>query len=677
MRKHGRWLDVLFVILAAVGVYLVGRAVLTRLSKGAVPLRDGQGYEAGYEPEAALRGRETTPQAPDVPASKDPTQAPQTPAAQEAPRHRLVGTLVGDAELPKQVAVHYADQWGGPVFPKPPAVDVVDGLFELDLEGHLGAFEDPWLVVTVDHPGFMRVERRIGKSTFVARDGVARATVRIELTRAGVVTGRVVDEQGAAIKGAAVAFVVPTKPNVKPRIVDQMITDAEGLYSLRATRTASFRLVAAATNRLPRVLRVDVQVGRSGEGPTIVLEPGAVVEGRLRGAAAGIAGAWLGAYPADDGGGDAFMLGAFTVVLREERLLHYPAFAETTEDGSFRFGGLPAAKVTIEVEQGGGDSILHHESLKRVEHTVKAPAHGVELQLPLSTLVVEVHIDGVAVPESTFTVAALGRRVEHADRRIDPDQYMVWRSMGMDTGPTGRGSIIVSADAEYGVSAEAEGRANAFRVLRSPPPGASEVIVLDLKPAAPRRVLTLRFPGDAGDALKSAWVAILDATDADEPDVVPHGTRVDVIDGEAYYEVERPGARLYVHPGASYGSSVGYWLPVVLPHDGAATKPAIVDVPLRKGCGLELDIRAPDGGAARVHCQVEAADGTIQRLWFIGRSDGGNYITQGRLDRPSSIHPPLPEGTYTVVLTREGSETIRKQVTLKRGKAVHLKLTYQ
>lgn len=671
MRHRGTLLVLLVLAAGALAVYLQSRGG-----------DEGPGVDAAtdrpttHDPEAALQGREAQQPDPDPAAdagsdADEGARGGDAPADSPAPTvYVLACTFEGNGALPTKVELMYANEYAT-LTGRTAEAAIVDRRLRVRVDELLGPFDQSWVAIRLDADGYLRVDRRVAKSEFVVNaEGIAIANVTIELEQTGWITGRVVDELDKPIGNAAVGLIVRTKPHVAPRILDSIATNEEGRYRLRAVENGTYELVAAAAGRLPVLLRVEVQRGRGTAGPVIRLTKGARVSGRLLGLPEVIGGAWMGVYPADDGGGDVFVLVQFPLALRGDRVLHYPQFAETDAEGRFAIAGLAPGKVSIQIEQGGGHTLLHSEALESVSPTVTAPAEGVEIRLALARIVMEVRIDGKPVAKVSTSFAAVGRLPDADEDSLEG--MIVWRSMGGRTGEDGRTSMTVSADADYAVSAEAEGRERVVRRVRSPAAGGESVVVIDLVKAENRRTLTVGFAGIQGNGIRSAYVAVLSGDRVDPKRVVPAGRQIDVTDARCTVELDHPGTHLYVHPGARYAGSVGYWLPVILP----IPKADRLTVPLRQGCGLEIDVRAPGGGAARTQCRIESADGVEQGVWFVGRKDGGAYITSSAIEMPSAIHPPLPEGRYTIVLSRDGEEPLRHTVLLTPGKATHVRLTY-
>ncbi len=647
------------------------------------PAGDAGSAPSEVDPEAPLVGR-----GPDDDDNNDDDNRDSSASGSAAPTGEsdarlpvrgfvLRGRLLGPAPLPPEVHIQFADEWGELQGSAARIAVALDGRFVVAVDEEIGSFTEPWLSLVVDHPAFMRVTRNIARREFVRdTEHVRRATTEIALRSAGSITGRVVDGGDRPIPSAQVAFIVRTKPNVAPQILDAVLTDPGGRYVLRAPKTGTYEMVVVADGLRPDLRRVEMEVGNRGEGPTVVLVEGAVVSGRLLGQGRGIEGALIAAAPANDEDGDVLGLGPFQLTLRGDRVLHHPATVETMADGVFRLAGLFAGDVVLTVEHGGGDSILHYKILDRAGRRVRAPAAGVEFEIALATLVIEARVDGKPTPEAEVRWAAIGKLPDADPAEADSDEYILYESMSTGVEESGRKAMQVSAGGLYAVAAELEGYKTATRKVRAPASGGRDVVVLDLEKAAPKPVLELRFQGAAAASIAKAYVAVFTPSPEIDKYIVPPGQTVEIEDGRAEFEVERVGTHVYVHPGGSYGMSVGYWLPVTLEIELPQAQVRPIIIPLRSGCGLELDVRDASGGPAVAGCHIESADGTKQRLRFVRRHQGGLIITAASVEGPSAIHPPLPPGTYTIVLSRDGAEPLRKQVKLVPGKAVHVELTY-
>ena len=160
------------------------------------------------------------------------------------------------------------------------------------------------------------------------------------LDRAGAIRGRVVDSMGDPVPGARVAArrdelreysIGWMRRDRGARTVEETVADADGSFELSLASKRAFDLHAAAPGFAPKVHTA----AYVGESVTLVLESGAVLEGRVvhdaGGGTSGVARAKLRGWRSDLDRREVFR-------------------GETDEDGRFRFENLEPGPILLDVQ---------------------------------------------------------------------------------------------------------------------------------------------------------------------------------------------------------------------------------------------------------------------------------------------------------------------------------------
>ena len=243
-------------------------------------------------------------------------------------------------------------------------------------------------------PGFARSYLRVRiPGQFVAEGLVERPTLRL---RAGAaVSGRVIDETGAAVAGAQVMWVSMAsafEPTDARR--DAAATGAEGKFRFDALPSGSFRFVARHDAHAPgssAAVTLDGTSERSGI--EIKLEAGAAIEGEVVAKGGGaVAGAAVRVATAS--GRAAFMAQGFDPV------------RQTFSDGAghFKLSGLPRKDVSVVAVHASAtsDNLTLHLGETPVQN-------GVRIALEFDGTIAGVVVDSAGKPVADASVWGMSR----------------------------------------------------------------------------------------------------------------------------------------------------------------------------------------------------------------------------------------------------------------------------
>jgi len=178
------------------------------------------------------------------------------------------------------------------------------------------------------------------------RIGTGDAQVRLTLASGAPVTGRVVDDRGAAIANARVRYAGSDGSQQASAQLDGAVTGADGSFRFAALPAGSFRFVATHPERAPGTSPLVTLDGRTAhDGVVITLAVGAVVRGRVVDAQRHpIAAAQVRIGPAERGRG---------------RQLDGPRQGYSDAQGRFELRGLPRTALSaVALHETGASQVV-------------------------------------------------------------------------------------------------------------------------------------------------------------------------------------------------------------------------------------------------------------------------------------------------------------------------------
>lgn len=320
-------------------------------------------------------------------------------------------------------------------------LDTSERTAQTDVKGRvtLGPVRPGWVAVQASAPGFANA----GGLTTIGAAG-AHATLTIALKKGVAVSGRVVDERGAAIaKARVVAQGDPAWGGWGGREPDAVTTNERGEFTFAALPAGVTKLVAMDGEHAPAASE-PVTIGAAPvTGVTIAMTPGGVVAGTV----------------VDASGAPVPF--ATVRVAGAGRAQGVTAARQATTDkaGAFEVRGL--ARVTL---QARAESDTAASSLVPIDLSAKARVEDVALVLDVTGTIAGIVVDekGAPVPEvsvNAYPDMLAGAKAENAAlagfssattdgegrfviRGLPDDQYRLWatRALGADGGAWSRNS---------------------------------------------------------------------------------------------------------------------------------------------------------------------------------------------------------------------------------------------
>ncbi len=612
--------------------------------------------------------------------SEEP-DAPDEPAAPKATWF-LAGTATGldpDAKDPVEVQV----DWEGTDTRSIGGI-VSCGSFIATAEFRVPMLDAPpgsqtTLRVRVEDPRYMPVERRVSVALFeLQKGGHAVGQVQLVLQRAGVLSGRVVNERGEPVIGAAVALAVPASEEIAPALVGRMAqTDAQGRYLLRAAADGEYRLLVVqgihselvGEHLQPHMESVLIRVGEEREGPTVRLKPAVSIRGRVLQDGEPLAGAEVEARPAFESELAPFKVGTSWVGRREGVLYRELVTATSDKEGRFEIHGLSPVSWVVGLSSLDDDTLLHSAAFEGTEREWTAPAENVKLHVVISWFDVRVTRGGKAVPDAQVALACMWPKKDGSG-----DSYpAVTRITGVDD--AGRVRRGVSPGAAYGLWEFTGGAPGEIKRVTAPPAGETQIVALEVEPHKVKPTLVLQLEGPGAKDIGFASVFVVDA----DPGIsMPMGTLFMspemVSDGVARFFSVDPKRFLFVVPGGDPLAGE-LWVPVVKEVRWPARGEHVVRVTVRKGAGLGLNMRTPEGASARVDLELlDATGGNVRRQWIsiVDEKEGRIHLSQSGCEGRAVVYPALPPGDYTLRITAKDKPPVEKDLKLVKGKVTEL-----
>lgn len=620
------------------------------------PLPADEPDEAAREPAPTLTASGQAP-----PSSEPvPIEVPGTPQPATGTRHHLAGELVGlDPEVEGAAVITVAGLTAD--YRPPPARPTVearrDGTFSLDVtDVFAGEHTVVDLEVSVEHPGYMPARTQVPVTSGTSKGHEHRYHVRIPLTRAGFLVGRVETERGDPVPAKVGAFFLEDgRPQRGCKASAEC--DEEGRYRLRVGKRGRYLVAAvASTMSQPAAAEADVVPGSEAEIPALVMRPGVAVRGEVRFRGARLAGAEVRAAPKRPDATWLSMPGA-RLVWTETGLLHGKAVVTADENGRFAVGGLRPGAYRIQVSDAP-DTLMHMACGRDSRQVVDAPATDVVLTL--------------AGCEITLAIVKGGRPLANPNLMI----HGRGGSMSCTLNASGEIVLLMPAGETYYVSVWGDGLPQRDLTLEAPADQAThrEVIELGTEAAKPQLVVTLAAPGEAQVMLAGFGFFKPSARWAfDRRDVKAK-------DGRFVIERLQPGTYVMkVRAGGAWWGGHGHYLQesrtVTVPEEGEAE----IRLALRPGGRLRIVARNPEGDVVAAPCTIRDAAGAEMAVSYVTRTEHGLTSSGGSLGGQvgSNVDPALPAGTYEIALAHKDYFPKRLTVEVVAGQTKDVEIALQ
>ncbi len=597
----------------------------------------------------------------------DPSTRPGDPAGSGAQTHLVRGRVTGlDRTLLGDVRVE-VEALGNSRTPLGPGVGAgmePDGSYVADVSDFFAEGRVPEdLEVRASHPSC-----RPGSSRIAVRDARVAAGVRpvvfeadVALERGGVVTGRVVDEQGRPVPEAAVTLHPAGRGGPDPTPLAGGATDAEGRFRLVAGRVGAAYAVASKDGFRPTAVEVSVAIGREGDVGSLALGPGAAISGSVRASFDLPAKAWtltarvpgvtrgIVLESSDEAPGREWLL---WLDGRPEAM--HPDSA-TDGDGQFRIGGLRPGPYELRFAMANRSEIrVLLDAAQDFRRTVEAPAEGIEVAVPIARLVIE--------------VAGPGGPLREADVHLSSKRA----GLGTQADERGRLDFLVRPDSPYLLKVEAEGHEPQSREVLSPPAGGERTERVELTAIQRgRATLALRLRGPAGERIERASVRLVPRFQGGQE----RGWHPDSADADGAFRLAELDAGLWdlsVRPGGDVAG--GYWCEATTSADLSAGGEREVVLDCRRGGRLRIAARDPEGRLLRARAVLRDAAGVDLRPFFLSRTPRGILAGSDWLHNstPSEVDPPLPPGRYRLELSHDGFRAASREVEVREGETAEV-----
>ena len=526
-----------------------------------------------------------------------------------------------------------------------------DGTFEVDMR-HL---ETPGSVIRVrgDDPRYLSFERELRRADLSpSRDD----PLVIRVAAASVLSGVVQDVAARGLALARVAVFADRARGPASVPVVEGRCDENGRYALKTSYVGRCHVVAAEheawreddsheQRRSRLVARTQRAVARAAAivaVPLIVLEPGVEIRGEVRGPNGRV---MPGVTVRAEGRGDLRVLNAEGIDWlwwSDGQLIDGELSTRSDARGQFVFHGLP--KHGFELSLAWIDASISF--LPPLQRVVRAPAHGISLQVRAARL-------AIAVPNGLGSAAHVAVR---KGRRLHKGSMPASGTM----------PLWLEAGQRYRIEVSAKGfdrEAFDFEPQAARDYGVRQVT---LRPRSERRLVLHADPIKAEERVRLRLLRVGASGSPIERDITfVNGETVldDIPTGRLRIEVSRPRT-----PSALWDSYIVTSLEEVDVLPRGETKKR---VRIRRGGRLRVRLADRSGVHYAAKCEVVDARGRVYRPRFVV-GDRGGYVRGG----PGSIHDrgvneaysALAPGHYVVRILRAGQRAVERRVEIRTGK---------
>lgn len=634
--------------------------------------------EAGAHDAAAPEARRVADAAPTITpivAEKTNTSSAERAAAAESapisnPTYLIVGRILCDekpAGSGSRITVTAIAKDLDRDTKKLEATADAGGTFTIDATEYLASLSSAVeFEFDVDHGDFLHEKVRAGIAEAVAdAAGKRTLTVTARMSRAAVVTGRIVDSSGHPVeKCAAGIFLESAKSGTTAAPTDSCRTDADGRFRLRTIPEASSIVLVATEDHRPSHRATSARIGEPVDLGDIALSPGLRISGRVllsgRPVKAGAVEANLDSNV--DATGKEFSLEGRTFALVGSRIerAYVKAFLGSPSGGSegaFSIDGLGEVPYVVTVSEV--DQLNLHMSLyESVRKTVTAPATDCELDLSGGSLRVRVRAEGQPCAGASIELYEVG-------------VYSV------DADENGEGRFFLAFDVEHEVVVEKSGF-EPFRKKFTIPKGAPEkTIDVDLLPIVDGHDLEVIVEDVGGSIIKNAAFGFFRVNDD-----FPQPEKVwDLTSTDGTFRIKNPKIgrwRLVVRAGGNWRDGTEFFCEESCEIDVTATSAAAAHFSVHRGGRVRVTIKDDTGRDMDVDAKLSRIDGTEIPVVYCSRSPGGGSISSPkRLNSPCEIENVLSTGDYRLTLTEKGFRTAVIPITVRAGEVTAIDLALE
>lgn len=548
---------------------------------------------------------------------------------------------------------------------KPRLVDVsvvpdAEGAFAFELAPWLRAplesGQARTMRLTIDDPRYLAIGHDLDEAELIRSE---TQPLRLPVTCAGILVGRVVDAEGRPLAAAAVSAhpFGARGPEVDP--VARAKTDIDGSYRLMFEQDTDCLVMAYAQRDTeghepdadpswqPGSARATATTAVITEVPLLRLEPGLSITGRVT---------WSDGTPVADARIHARTRGSSYVQphatsfawLDGGRLACSSSLTRADDDGRFELRGLSGVPTTLSIQWVGGDPVVVDD----VERTVIPPARA------------DIEIDAVQL---AVTVTDGARRLDGANVKVRTGSVSF-----MARAEDGRQRLILDREKKLVLVAEASGHLTEEIEWQAPPGAFAADLEIALRP---------RITHDVTIALDSSIEQarfVLRNDRDEEKEFEPareDGAFVlpDVAPGEFRLSVARLGPRIPDNPATDS------WLvedsrPITVPTPGPIRWSGI-------GLGGRVLVRCTttEGRFLAGTCEVRRIDGepfptafTVVKTGSLWVGGMGALLAAG----PNESSRNLPPGEYLVRVTPEGHAPRERQVTVRARAVTPVEFVY-
>ncbi len=504
------------------------------------------------------------------------------------------------------------------------------------------------LEITTDDPRYVPLTSQVVLPQAPVNGSSELTGPPVELVLAGTLSGRLVDEDGRAIEGAASAAypVVGKRPTVFPS--DECTTDADGRFRLRLRPGVVHWFVFEHADRVPEMRRVTAPEGGSDSELEITLTNGHTLAGTIH------------MPPGYDATRASLLMlrrkgvppvqapSDWLVRPTREGAVRANALVELDADGAFELRGLRAVPVGILIGTSDGTGGL----IRSTAQTIELPSDPLDLRWEGGVVRFAVHSTGVPVAGAKIDVVAEG-----GDQRK------------LTTNDDGTAVVLPTPGMPYVVTVRASGYAVATHELIGPPVDETESLTIPLEPLArsARWGLTLSTEGDT--PLTAVGVRLKAA----DPSSRLHEKelRFDLVAGEdGRFETPPVPAGLYdvtLRPGGPWLDPRSPYRQETLSVHLLADEVVESSATARPGGHVRLVVDRHDRPSGTCVVTVRDAEGNVVPASFrspqIERS--GTHLV--RCGHPTWIVPPLPPGRYELEAKDKGVDPVVRTVEVRVG----------